>query len=175
MDAPLQRPDPDALLAKVRAEETRAKRGRLKIFLGMCPGVGKTYSMLRNARKEKSDGTDVLVGVVETHGRVETEALLDQLPVLPRKEVPYRNAVLKEMDLEAILARRPGLILVDELAHSNAPGSRHAKRWQDVVELLEAGLNVFTTVNIQHIESRADTVRQITGATMQRNRPGFHF
>ena len=175
MDAPLQRPDPDALLAKVRAEETRAKRGRLKIFLGMCPGVGKTYSMLRNARKEKGDGIDVLVGVVETHGRVETEALLDQLPVLPRKEISYRNSVLKEMDLESILARRPGLVLVDELAHSNAPGSRHAKRWQDVVELLEAGLNVFTTVNIQHIESRADTVRQITGATISETVPDSIF
>ncbi|HVU38605.1 MAG TPA: sensor histidine kinase KdpD, partial [Opitutales bacterium] len=125
MDAPPHRPDPDALLARLRAEESRAKRGHLKIFLGMCPGVGKTYSMLRSARKEKSDGTDVLVGVVETHGRAETEALLDQLPLQPRREVPYRDAVLKEMDLEGILARRPQLVLVDELAHTNAPGSRH--------------------------------------------------
>ena len=175
MDADLHRPDPDALLARLRAEETRAKRGRLKIFLGMCPGVGKTYSMLRNARKERSDGKDVLVGVVETHGRVETEALLDQLPIQPRQELPYRNTVLKEMDLPGILAKRPALVLVDELAHSNAPGARHTKRWQDVVELLEAGLDVFTTVNIQHIESRADAVRQITGAQVQETVPDSIF
>jgi len=175
MDAESHRPDPDAILARLRAEETRAKRGRLKVFLGMCPGVGKTYSMLRNARKEHSDGRNVLVGVVETHGRVETEALLDQLPVQPRKEIPYRNTVIKEMDLEAILVKRPGLVLVDELAHTNGPGSRHAKRWQDVVELLEAGLDVFTTVNIQHIESRTDAVRQITGAMMHETVPDSVF
>ena len=175
MDADLHRPDPDALLARLRVEETRAKRGRLKIFLGMCPGVGKTYSMLRNARKVRSDGIDVLVGVVETHGRVETEALLESLPVQPRREVPYRNAVLREMDLEGILEKRPALVLVDELAHTNAPGSRHAKRWQDVVELLEAGLDVITTVNIQHIESRADAVRQITGANVQETVPDSIF
>jgi two-component system sensor histidine kinase KdpD len=171
MDAPLHRPDPDAILAKLRAEETRAKRGRLKIFLGMCPGVGKTYAMLRTARKERSDGTDVLVGLVETHGRVETEALLDQLTVLPRKEVPYKGTILTEMDLEGVLARHPALVLVDELAHTNAPGSRHAKRWQDVMELLEARIDVFTTVNIQHIESRADAAQQITGAPMQETVP----
>jgi two-component system sensor histidine kinase KdpD len=171
MDAPEIRPDPDALLTKLREDESRAKRGRLKVFFGMCPGVGKTFAMLRTARKERSDGTDVLVGIVETHGRVETEALLDQLTVLPRKEFPYRGTVLREMDLEAILARRPTLVLVDELAHSNAPGSRHAKRWQDVVELLEAGLDVFTTLNLQHLESRADTVRQITGATIHETVP----
>jgi two-component system sensor histidine kinase KdpD len=117
----------------------------------------------------------VLVGVVETHGRAETEALLDQLPIQPRKEVPYRDAVLKEMDLEGILARRPQLALVDELAHTNAPGSRHAKRWQDVEELLNTGINVFTTVNIQHIESRADTVRQITGAPVHETVPDSIF
>lgn len=175
MDAPLTRPDPDAILARLRAEESRAQRGHLKIFLGMCPGVGKTYSMLRSGRKEKSDGTDVLVGVVETHGRVETEALLDQLPIEPRKEIPYRDAVLKEMDLEGILARHPQLVLVDELAHTNAPGSRHAKRWQDVEELLNAGLDVFTTVNIQHIESRADAVTQITGAPVHETVPDSIF
>ena len=171
MEAPENRPNPDAILARLREADTRAKRGRLKIFFGMCPGVGKTYAMLRAGRKEHSDGTSVLVGVVETHGRVETEALLDQLTVLPRKETPYRGTVLSEMDLETILARRPALVLVDELAHTNAPGSRHAKRWQDVVELLEAGLDVYTTVNIQHIESRADTVRQITGATVHETVP----
>jgi len=175
MDAPLHRPDPDAILARLQADESRAKRGRLKIFLGMCPGVGKTYSMLRNARKERSDGTDVLVGVVETHGRVETQALLDELPIQPRKEIAYKNAVLKEMDLEGILVKRPSLVLVDELAHTNAPGSRHAKRWQDVIELIEAGLNVFTTVNIQHIESRSDAVSQITGALVQETVPDSIF
>lgn len=175
MDAPLPRPDPDAILARLRAEESRAQRGHLKIFLGMCPGVGKTYSMLRSGRKEKSDGTDVLIGVVETHGRVETEALLDQLPIQPRQEIPYRDAVLKEMDLEGILARHPQLVLVDELAHTNVPGSRHTKRWQDVEELLNAGMDVFTTVNVQHIESRADTVRQITGATVHETVPDSFF
>ena len=134
MDAPLHRPDPDAILARLRADESRAKRGHLKVFLGMCPGVGKTYSMLRNGRKERTDGTDVLIGVVETHGRVETQALLDEMPIQPRKEISYKNAVLKEMDLEGILAKKPALVLVDELAHTNAPGSRHAKRWQDVIE-----------------------------------------
>jgi len=175
MDAPLHRPDPDAILARLRADESRAKRGHLKVFLGMCPGVGKTYSMLRNGRKERTDGTDVLIGVVETHGRVETQALLDEMPIQPRKEISYKNAVLKEMDLEGILAKKPALVLVDELAHTNAPGSRHAKRWQDVIELIEAGLDVFTTVNIQHIESRSDAVRQITGAPVQETVPDSIF
>ena len=171
MEVSENRPDPDSILARLREADSRAKRGRLKVFFGMCPGVGKTYAMLRAGRKEHSDGTSVLVGIVETHGRVETEALLDQLAVLPRREMPYRGTVLWEMDLETILARRPALVLVDELAHTNAPGSRHAKRWQDVVELLEAGMDVFTTLNIQHIESRADTVRQITGATVHETVP----
>jgi two-component system, OmpR family, sensor histidine kinase KdpD len=171
MEASPPRPDPDALLARLSAEESRAKRGHLKLFLGMCPGVGKTYDMLRTACQEQSSGVSVLVGLVETHGRVETEALLQPLTILPRKEVPYRGTVLREMDLEAILARRPKLVLVDELAHTNAPGCRHAKRWQDVVELLEAGLDVFTTVNIQHIESRADAVQQITGAPVHETVP----
>jgi two-component system, OmpR family, sensor histidine kinase KdpD len=175
MDASLHRPDPDAILARLREEETRAKRGHLKVFLGMCPGVGKTYSMLRNGHKERVDGRDVLVGVVETHGRVETQALLDQLTIQPRKEITYHGTVLKEMDLEAIIARRPSLVLVDELAHTNAPGSRHTKRWQDVVELLEAGIDVFTTVNIQHIDSRADAVRQITGANVHETVPDSVF
>ena len=159
-----QRPDPDVLLAALHASEARARRGHLKVFLGMCPGVGKTYAMLRAAQQERATGTDVVVGVVETHGRSETEALLAGLVVLPRKPVEYRGTQLSEMDLEAVRARRPKLVLVDELAHTNAPGSRHAKRWQDVLELLEAGLDVLTTLNIQHVESRADAVRQITGA-----------
>ncbi|HRG56799.1 MAG TPA: histidine kinase, partial [Lacunisphaera sp.] len=159
-----RRPDPDALLAALRADEARARRGRLKIFLGMCPGVGKTYAMLRAAQQERAAGTDVVVGVVETHGRIETEALLNGLAVMPRLTIDHRGAKLTEMDLEAVRARRPQLVLVDELAHTNAPGSRHAKRWQDVLELLDAGIDVHTTLNIQHVESRADAVREITGA-----------
>src|SRR6185369_14923380 len=144
------RPDPDAILAALHASEARARRGHLKVFLGMCPGVGKTYAMLRSAQQERTGGTDVVVGIVETHGRAETEALLTGLVVIPRKLTDYRGTRLHEMDLEAVRARRPTLVLVEELAHTNAPGSRHAKRWQDVLELLEAGLDVLTTLNIQH-------------------------
>lgn len=165
------RPDPDALLDALRREEAKAQRGRLKVFFGMCPGVGKTYAMLRSAQQERSGGTDVVVGVVETHGRAETETLLAGLTVLPRKQIAYRDTQLAEMDLEALRTRRPALAVVDELAHTNAPGSRHTKRWQDVVELLEAGIDVFTTLNIQHVESRADAVRQITGATQHETVP----
>ncbi len=166
-----RRPDPDALLAALHADEARARRAHFKVFLGMCPGVGKTYTMLRAAQQERAGGTDLVIGVVETHGRIETEALITGLIVVPRKTTDYRGTRLIEMDLEAILARRPKLVLVDELAHTNAPGSRHAKRWQDVVELLEAGIDVYTTLNIQHVESRADTVRQITGASQQETVP----
>jgi two-component system sensor histidine kinase KdpD len=171
------RPDPDALLASFQREEKRARRGSLKIFFGMCPGVGKTYAMLRAARREQKDGTDLLVGVVETHGRAETEALLADLPVLPRKEIDYRGIKVTEMDLDALLARqpRPRLVLVDEFAHTNAEGSRHPKRYQDVVELLDAGIDVFTTLNVQHVESRADAVRQITGATVHETVPDSVF
>jgi len=175
MDATPQRPAPEAILAKLRVDESRAKLGHLKIFFGMCPGVGKTYAMLRAARKELSDGVDVAVGIVETHGRIETESLLDKLTVLPSKEMPYQGAVLREMDLETILLRRPALVVVDELAHTNVPGSRHTKRWQDVVELLEAGIDVFTTINVQHIESRADAVQQITGAPVHETVPDSVF
>ena len=166
-----RRPDPDALLASLHREEVRAQRAHLKIFFGMCPGVGKTYAMLRAAQQERASGTDLVVGVVETHGRIETEALLTGLTTVPRKAIDYRGTRLAEMDLEAIVQRRPKLVLVDELAHTNAPGSRHAKRWQDVVELLDAGIDVYTTLNIQHIESRADTIRQITGAAQQETVP----
>jgi two-component system sensor histidine kinase KdpD len=171
------RPDPDALLASLRRDEQRARRGQLKIFFGMCPGVGKTYAMLRAARQEQLDGTDLLVGLVETHGRAETEALLAGLPVFPRRMVSYRGILVGEMDLEGILARqpRPRLVIVDEFAHTNAEGSRHPKRYQDVVELLDAGIDVFTTLNVQHIESRADAVRQITGATIHETVPDSVF
>ncbi len=165
------RPDPDVLLASLKRDEARADRGQLKVFLGMCPGVGKTFAMLRAAHEELRTAGDVVVGLVETHGRIETEALLAGLTVLPRRTIDYRGTQLTETDLEAILARRPRLVLMDELAHTNAPGSRHAKRWQDVVELLEAGIDVFTTLNVQHVESRADAVRQITGAPVHETVP----
>jgi two-component system, OmpR family, sensor histidine kinase KdpD len=136
------RPDPDALLRRVQEEEARARRGRLKIFLGASPGVGKTFTMLEAARAQRAEGLDVAVGVVETHGREETARLLDGLESLPRKPLEYRGATLREFDLDAALARHPALLLVDELAHTNAPGSRHEKRWQDVEELLAAGIDV---------------------------------
>ncbi len=152
------RPDPDALLQQLHPRI----RGRLKIFLGAAPGVGKTFEMLTAAQARRRDGVDVVAGIVETHGRAETEALLEGLEVLPRKRVPYKGRFIDEMDLDALLARKPGLALVDELAHSNAPGSRHPKRWMDVRELLEAGIDVATTVNIQHVESLNDVVASIT-------------
>ncbi len=157
------RPDPDALLAKLEAEEVRASRGKLKIFFGASPGVGKTYAMLVAARQLRAQGVDVVVGVVETHGRSETAALLQGLEILPPKDIAYKNRVLKEFDLDAALARKPRLLLVDELAHSNAPGSRHPKRWQDVEELITAGIDVYTTVNVQHLETLNDVVSGITG------------
>src|SRR4029453_13792360 len=165
------RPDPDALLAVVKKEEERQRRGRLKIFFGMVAGVGKTYAMLEAAQQRKAEGVDVVIGYVETHGRAETETLLEGLPIIPRKKIDYRGASLDEMDLDAILARHPRLILVDELAHSNVPGSRHPKRYQDVLELLDAGINVYTTPNVQHVASRSDTVRQITGAPVSETVP----
>ncbi len=167
----VQRPDPDALLASLQRDAVRAARGRLKVFFGMCPGVGKTYAMLRAAQQELRDGVDLVVGVVETHGRAETAALVGGLTVIPRKPIDHRGATLTEMDLEAILARQPRLVLVDEFAHTNAPGSRHPKRYQDVIELLDAGIDVFTTLNVQHLDSRADAVRQITGITVRETVP----
>lgn len=152
------RPSPDALLEKVRSET----RGRLKIFLGAAPGVGKTYEMLLAGRARRAEGVDVVIGVVETHGRRETQALMEGYEVVPRAHVAYRGQSVDEMDLDAVLARRPELVLVDELAHTNAPGSRHPKRYLDVLELIERGIDVFTTLNIQHIESLNDVVAQIT-------------
>ena len=162
-----ERPNPDALLAAIQSEAARKKRGRLKVFLGMCPGVGKTYAMLEAAQRELKSGRDIVIGYVETHGRKETDALTVGLPLIPRKISEHRGVTLGEMDLDSVLARHPQLALVDELAHTNAPGSRHPKRWQDVNELLDAGIDVFTTLNVQHIESRADTVRQITGTEIR--------
>ncbi len=169
------RPDPDALLAAIKKEETRQQRGRLKIFFGMAAGVGKTYAMLQAARQAVSEGVDLVVGFVETHGRAETEALLSGLNIIPRKKMEYRGTIFEEMDLDAILSRKPRLALVDELAHTNIPGSRHVKRYQDVLELLDAGIDVHTTINVQHLESRADTVHQITSVVMRETVPDSVF
>lgn len=157
------RQDPDALLARLQREERKAARGRLKIFFGASAGVGKTYAMLSAARELLGNGTDVVVGIVETHGRKDTEALLDGMEILPPRLVEYRDARVREFNLDAALARRPAVLLVDELAHSNAEGSRHPKRWQDVEELLDAGIDVYTTINVQHLESLNDVVSGITG------------
>ncbi|ETC98407.1 histidine kinase [Asaia sp. SF2.1] len=162
------RPDPDALLRQGCGER---RRGRLKIFLGAAPGVGKTFEMLSSARHLMQEGVDLAIGVVETHGRAETQALVEGLPVIAAGSVAYRGQILREMDLDAILARRPTLALVDELAHSNAPGSRHPKRWMDVEELLNAGIDVFTTVNIQHLESLNDIVASITRVRVRETVP----
>ncbi len=158
-----RRPNPEELLKRAQEEEARQARGKLKIFFGATAGVGKTYAMLEAAHEQQNDGVDVVVGWVETHKRTETEALLKGLEILPPRLVDYQRATLREFDLDAALARRPQLILMDELAHTNAPGSRHPKRWQDVVELLNAGIHVYTTVNVQHLESLNDVVTQITG------------
>src|SRR5215469_17591 len=155
-----QRPSPEALLEAARREERQS--GRLKIFVGAAPGVGKTYEMLQQARARKQDGYDIVVGVVETHGRAETQALLDGLEVVPRKRLEYRGQSLEEMDLDALIARHPQITLVDELAHTNAPGSRHPKRYLDVEELIAAGIDVFATLNIQHVESLNDVIARIT-------------
>ncbi len=165
------RPDPDALLAQLRREEEAGRRGRLFILLGMCPGVGKTYAMLLLARQRQKDGLKVLAGVVETHGRAETAALLENLEILPPRQIEHGGHSLEEFDLDTALQRKPDLLLVDELAHTNAPGSRHLKRYQDVIELLEAGIDVVTTLNVQHIESQVDIVRQVTGVAVRETVP----
>ncbi|AOI97429.1 sensor histidine kinase [Burkholderia sp. LA-2-3-30-S1-D2] len=159
----MNRPDPDQLLDKLQRDEEKQRRGQLKIFFGASAGVGKTYAMLQAARQRLQDGVDVVVGIVETHGRGETAALLDGLDVLPLARIDYRGRTLAEFDLDGALARAPQLILVDELAHSNVQGARHLKRWQDVYELLDAGIDVYTTVNVQHLESLNDVVGAITG------------
>ncbi|WP_150598724.1 sensor histidine kinase [Pandoraea fibrosis] len=159
----MERPDPDELLDKLQRDEARDQRGRLKIFFGASAGVGKTFAMLQAARKLSEEGTDVVVGVLETHGREETARLLEGLEVLPQKTVEYRGRVLREFDLDGMLARKPAVALVDELAHANVPGERHMKRWQDVHELLDAGIDVYTTLNVQHLERLNDVVGQITG------------
>jgi two-component system sensor histidine kinase KdpD len=166
-----QRPNPDQLLAEVQKHEVKQQCGRLKVFFGMSAGVGKTFAMIEEARARAAEGLNVLVGYAEQHIRPETEALLLGMDILPYKIVEYRGAKLKELDLDAALAKRPSLILVDELAHTNAPGMRHPKRWQDVMELLDAGINVYTTLNVQHLESVNDIVERITGVKVRETLP----
>ncbi|MGE5315769.1 MAG: ATP-binding protein [Acidobacteriota bacterium] len=166
-----ERPDPDVLLERVHRDEEKGRKGKLKIFLGMCAGVGKTFEMLKAAQELRAKGTDVVIAYVETHGRTETQALTAGIPLVPRKSIAYRETHLEEMDLDAVIGRRPEIALVDELAHTNAPGSRHTKRYNDVVELLDHGINVYTTLNVQHLESRSDTVAQITGAAIHETVP----
>src|SRR5476649_1285545 len=170
---PEKRPSPDALLEAARRDHDQA--GRLKIFVGAAPGVGKTYEMLQSAHAKLKAGVDVVVGVVETHGRAETEALLRGLEIIPRKRLDYKDQVLEEMDLDAIIARHPQIALVDELAHTNAPGCRHPKRYLDVEELLNRGIDVYTTINIQHIESLNDVVAQITHVRIRETVPDSIF
>ena len=165
------RPDPDQLLASLIQEEKKSQRGKLNIFVGMCAGVGKTYSMLKVAREERKKGIDTIIGYVETHNRKETEELAEGFELIPRRGYEYKSTTLHEMDIDAILSRKPEIVLVDELAHTNAPGSRHAKRYQDVQEILDNGINVFTTLNVQHLESRSDTVAQITGVIVRETLP----
>ena len=166
-----QRPDPDDLLRRIKQEESIKHRGKFKVFLGMCAGVGKTYSMLEAAHAVKKDGKDVVIGYVETHKREDTESLTHGLELIPRKVIEYRGNNFEEMDIDAILQRKPAIVLVDELAHTNIPGSRHLKRFQDVLEILENGIDVYTTINIQHIESRSITVNEITGVDIQEKVP----
>ncbi len=168
-----RRPDPDLILAQMRREAERSREGQLKIFFGAAPGVGKTYAMLAAAQQKLAEGADIVVGLVETHGRKETEALLSGLEVIPRRSVEYRGSKLTEFDLDAALKRKPEIILVDELAHTNAPSVRHKKRWQDIYELLGAGISVYTTVNVQHLESLNDVVTQITGVNIRETVPDF--
>jgi two-component system sensor histidine kinase KdpD len=171
MDFLDNRPDPDELLASLQNEEEKSKRGKLKIFFGMCAGVGKTYTMLQTSHAEKLKGNDIVIGYVETHNRKETSDLVEGFELIPRKTYEYKSTLVHEMDLDAIIVRKPKIVLVDELAHTNAPGSRHTKRYQDVQEILENGINVYTTLNVQHLESRAETVAQITGIIVRETLP----
>ncbi|HYN44286.1 MAG TPA: histidine kinase, partial [Thermoanaerobaculia bacterium] len=163
-----RRPDPEAFLRKASRD---ARLGRLKVYLGMAAGVGKTYKMLDDAHGLRRHGTDVVIGYVETHGRSETEARIGDLEVVPRKQVSYQGVVLPEMDLDAILRRRPDAVVVDELAHTNAPGSRNEKRWKDVEEILAAGISVMAAVNVQHLEGVQDVVGSVTGIEVRERLP----
>jgi two-component system sensor histidine kinase KdpD len=165
------RPNPDELLASLKFEEEKSKHGKLKIFFGMCAGVGKTYTMLQTAHAEKLKGSDIINGYIETHNRKETAELAAGFELIPRKTYQYKSTTVHEMDLDAIIARKPQIVMVDELAHTNSPGSRHTKRFQDVQEILESGISVYTTLNVQHLESRSDTVAQITGIIVRETVP----
>ncbi len=169
MTTDANRPAPERFLSLIREQQ----RGRLKIYLGFAPGVGKTYEMLQEGQRLKRDGVDVVVGVIETHGRADTAALTAGLEQVPLRRIDYRGVVLQEMDLDAVLARRPTVCLVDELAHTNAPGSKHAKRYQDVEEILAAGVNVISTLNVQHLESLYDTIEQFTGVKVKERVPDY--
>jgi two-component system sensor histidine kinase KdpD len=171
MTEPDSRPDPDALLSRIRTEAARAERAKLRIYLGYAPGVGKTFAMLSAARELRETGKEVVIGLVETHARYDTAALVLGLEMLPRRQIEYKGRKLEEFDLDAALARKPKVLLLDELAHTNAPGARHAKRWQDVLDLLDAGIDVYTTVNIQHLESLNDVIAQITSVRVRETIP----
>ncbi|MBX9769543.1 MAG: DUF4118 domain-containing protein, partial [Bdellovibrionales bacterium] len=166
-----ERPDPDLLLEAIQENENKQNRGRLHIFLGMCAGVGKSYSMLEAAHERKREGIDVVIGYIETHGRKETEKLVSGIEMVPRRSVDYKGTVVEEMDLDGILKRRPKLVVVDELPHSNVATSRHPKRYQDVIEILDAGIDVYTALNVQHLESRKEAVEQITGIVIRETVP----
>lgn len=166
-----EKPNPDELLKAIKKQEKEKELGKLKIFFGMSAGVGKTYAMLQEAQQRLKEGVNVVVGTINTHGRKETEALLEGLPIIPEKWVNYKNTVFEELDLEKIISTKPDLVLVDELAHTNMPGSKHPKRWQDVIEILDAGIDVYTTLNVQHVESRKDLVESLTGIQIRETVP----
>lgn len=165
------RPDPEALLQAIKQQETKSKGGKLKIFFGMSAGVGKTYAMLQDAQARKEENLNVAIGIISTHGRKDTAALTQGLTVIPEKSINYKGTTFTELDLESVIKKRPQIVLIDELAHTNVPGSRHPKRWQDVLEILDAGIDVYTTLNVQHIESRKDVVEEITGITIRETVP----
>jgi two-component system, OmpR family, sensor histidine kinase KdpD len=171
VEIPAERPTAEEMLERVRRQAGAGARGRLRVYLGMAPGVGKTFAMLNEGRRRKERGTDVVVGFVETYGRPQTIAAVGNLEVVPRKKIPYKGVTLEELDAQAVIERSPDVALVDELAHTNAPGSTHPKRWQDVQELLDAGITVLSTVNIQHVESLADIVETITGVAVRERIP----
>jgi two-component system sensor histidine kinase KdpD len=173
--APAERPDPDELLARIKEAESASEHPRLKIFLGMCAGVGKTWAMLQEARSAIAEGVDLAVGLVETHGRPDTEALLEGLEILPRRTLSYRGIAFSELDIDAVIERKPAVAIVDELAHTNVPGSRHVKRWQDVLELLDRGIDVWTAVNVQHMDSLADVVEDLAGVPVGERVPDTVF
>jgi len=166
-----KRPSPDVLLAKIKDSD----RPWMRVYIGAAPGVGKTYQMLEDAHEMKEQGIDVVIGLIETHGRDDTETLIGDLEIIPRKKIEYKGKILEELDLEAIIRRRPQVVLVDELAHTNPPGMKNRKRYEDVLEILDAGISVVTAVNVQHIESLNDVVASITGVRVRETVPDWFF